>query len=146
MDALFIFAQTRVFSTLLKNLMVGMLSWATIRPAKSKELGPLPSKCMMGQINILEDVRYVSKLKINLISLGALDHSEHTFKIENGKMIVTKGSLVVTKAIKSNGLYVLAGSSDTRSSSLVEHDQNKMITWHLRLGHVSKKGLFECTN
>lgn len=43
---------------------------------------------------ILTDVRYVSELKRNLISLGNLDQLGYTFKAQEEKFTVIKGSLL----------------------------------------------------
>lgn len=96
-----------------------------------------------GVDRLLRNVRYVPKLKRNLISLGTLDADGYSFKSEHGQMKVTKGSLVVMKAIRKNSLYVLQGSTIIGGSANVQAPINKARLWHLRLGHVSQRGLHE---
>lgn len=60
-----------------------------------------------GEDRVLQNVRFVPELKMNLISLGTLETNGCTFKSENGVMKVTRGSLVVMKGIMVNSLYVL---------------------------------------
>ena len=59
----------------------------------------------------LNNVRHILKLKRNLISLGTLDMVGCTIKAENGVLKVYKGSLVVMKGVRVNGLYLLEGIS-----------------------------------
>ena len=93
---------------------------------------------------ILTNVRYIPELKRNLISLGMLYELGLVVKLETGTLKIMKGSLIVMKGIKKNGIYFLLGSimvgpvSTVASSSL-----NTAMLWHKRLGHVSEKGLTE---
>ena len=59
----------------------------------------------------LTDVRHILELKKNLISLGTLDSIGCRFSVEGGVMKVCRGSLVVMKGKKINGLYVLQGDT-----------------------------------
>lgn len=95
---------------------------------------------MMAWKMILQEVRFVPDLKRNLISLGVLDQLGYCFKSENGNPRVTKGSMVVMKGVRMNGMFFLLGSTVIGSVSLVtKTDMAK--TWHLRLGHVSERGM-----
>ena len=55
----------------------------------------------------LKQVKHVPDLKRNLISLGMLDQIGCVVKVQQGIISVVKGSLVLLKEIKKNGLYVL---------------------------------------
>ena len=64
--------------------------------------------------------------------------------MEGGVLKVSKGVLVVIKARKSRSLCVLHGSTLTgyatvSSLSMSDFDITKL--WHMRLGHMSEKGL-----
>ncbi|GJV04765.1 retrotransposon protein, putative, ty1-copia subclass [Tanacetum coccineum] len=48
-----------------------------------------------GSSFVLENVRYIPELKRNLISLGTLDREGYTVKLQNGRVKVIKGSLMV---------------------------------------------------
>ena len=59
-------------------------------------------------------------------------------------MKIMRGSLIVMKGIKKNGIYSLLGSTVIGSSSLVSSpNMNTIMLWHKRLGHISEKGLNE---
>ncbi|KAG9442249.1 hypothetical protein H6P81_018103 [Aristolochia fimbriata] len=97
-----------------------------------------------GVIRTLTDVRYVPDLKRNLISLGTLDSIGCRYSAEGGVMKISRGALTVMKGKKIGTLHVLDGSTVTgsvvvASSSMKESDTTKL--WHMRLGHMSERGL-----
>ena len=100
-------------------------------------------KMFDGMIRKLREVRHVPDLKRNLISLGTQDQVGCSIKVEYGVMKIIRGSIVIMKGNKHNGLYVLQGTVVIRdvsvSSSSMGLDKTPM--WHLRLGHMSKKEL-----
>ena len=97
-----------------------------------------------GVIRIIHGVRHAPKLKRNLISLGMLDNSKYSFNSDNGGIRVAKGGTMVMRGEKKNGLYVLIGSSvPTNAVMTAESDIDKTKLWHLRLAHMSMKGLQE---
>lgn len=53
------------------------------------------------------EVRYVPKLKRNLISLGALDSVGFSIKLDKGFLKVIKETLIVLQGVRENGLYFL---------------------------------------
>lgn len=71
-----------------------------------------------------------------------LDQLGCSIKTENGQIqIIDKGAVVI-KGIRRNGLYVLVGSvPNIRLSASVRNDKTKL--WHMRLGHMSERGLKE---
>ena len=77
-------------------------------------------------------------LKRNLISLGTLDESGYNFKIENGKLTISKGVMVVMKGQKRNDLYILKGNTlKGLVESVLRTETDKTVLWHRRLGHLS---------
>ncbi|WJX64387.1 hypothetical protein P8452_49170 [Trifolium repens] len=68
----------------------------------------------------------------------------YSTRIERGVMRISHGALVIAKGSKMNGLYILEGST-VISNACVTSVENADITklWHLRLGHVSERGLVE---
>ena len=104
-----------------------------------------------GIIRTLKDVRYIPNLKKNLISLGQLDIYGLTHKVERGIMNVMKGSIVVMKTERKNGLFKLLGDTcihgngdesivmAIKSDTTSNKDKTKL--WHSRLGHMGEKGL-----
>ena len=99
-------------------------------------------RLLNGVEKVLTHVRYVPELRRNLISLGMLDELGYVIKLESGSLKVLKGSLVVMKGVKRNGIYSLIGSTVVGSISAVTTINNIML-WHKRLGHVSERGLTE---
>ncbi|KAH9786526.1 hypothetical protein KPL71_010287 [Citrus sinensis] len=107
-------------------------------------IGVIKLKLHDNSILELKQVRHVPDLKRNLISLGMLDQIGCVVKVQQGIMSVVKGSLVLLKGIKKNGLYVLEGTTVTRMVSVSSSfSVDKTRLWHLRLGHMSLRGLKE---
>ncbi|KAH9662167.1 hypothetical protein KPL70_024758 [Citrus sinensis] len=107
-------------------------------------VGSVKIKMFDGTIRSLHEVRHAPRLKRNLISLGMLDSLGYFFKSRSGGLEIRKGTEIVMKGVKENGLYVLQGSSVPvleGVSAVSEEDKTKL--WHLRLGHMSIKGLQE---
>ncbi|KAH9650014.1 hypothetical protein KPL70_026198 [Citrus sinensis] len=97
-----------------------------------------------GTIREVKQVRHVPDLKRNLISLGMLDQVCYSARLEHGKIEIHNGATLVIKGSRKNGVYVLDGEVVTGESSVstkVNMDATRL--WHLRLGHMSIKGLKE---
>lgn len=127
----------------LKEQEEGMVLLGNDKACKIKGIGVIRIRMYDGIDRILKDVRFVPELKRNLISLGTLDSNGYSFKSENGQMKVTKGSLVVMKALRINSLYLLIGNTIVGGTSVAQANFDKTKLWHMRLGHVSEKGLLE---
>ena len=61
----------------------------------------------------LKEVWYISQLKRNLISIGALKELGLEVSIRDGVLKMLKGSTFVLKGIRRNSLYYLKGSTVT---------------------------------
>ena len=106
--------------------------------------GTIRIKMHDGIVRTLTNVRHVPDLKKNLISLGTLEALGCKYTTEGGVMKVSRSALIVMKACRSGSLYILQGTTVTgsvavSSSSLSDSDITKL--WHMRLGHMSEKGL-----
>ena len=122
----------------------GVVLMGNNAPCKTIGIGTVRIRMADGIVRTLTDVRHVPDLKKNLISLGTLDANGCKFSAEGGVLKVSKGALVVMKARKVGSLYVLHGLTVTASvavssSSMSDSDVTKL--WHMRLGHMSEKGL-----
>ena len=88
----------------------------------------------------LQDVQHVPDLRLNMISLYALDLVRYRKKIGDGKWKLTKGSLMVAK----DTLYSMLCKNKVK---LIRDGLNAVemmlcqISWHRRLAHLSEKGL-----
>ena len=59
-------------------------------------------------------------------------------------MKVTKGAMVVMKGqINSKNIYKLLGSIVVGGIASVESESDYTILWHMRLGHMSERGMLE---
>ncbi|KAI5328285.1 hypothetical protein L3X38_027682 [Prunus dulcis] len=106
-----------------------------------KSIGSIKVKMHDGFVRLLGMVRYIPKLSKNLISLGTLDKNSYTFKANGGKLIISKGSLVIIKPkIQPNCLYRLCGTVVTGGAvvSTSKDLEDETQLWHLRLGHMSE--------
>ncbi|KAL5567385.1 hypothetical protein UlMin_030549 [Ulmus minor] len=94
-------------------------------------------KMFDGMVRTLRDFRFILELKKNLIS--QLDNSGLTYKAEGGILKVTKGSMVVIKVERKNGLYEMLGKTcvtqGSGGMSLVAEKDNTIL-WHRRLRHM----------
>ncbi|KAG8362995.1 hypothetical protein BUALT_BualtUnG0016000 [Buddleja alternifolia] len=111
------------------------------KSCKVQGIGSVRIKMFNGIEKVLKQVRYIPELKRNLISLGMLDDLGYSMKLESGTLKVVKGSMVIMKGIRRNGIYSLIGCTVIGSISSVESDRT--VLWHRRLSHVSERGLVE---
>ena len=61
----------------------------------------------------LQDVRYISGLRKNLISVGQLDCAGYAAKFGKHSWKIVKGAMVVARGMKSGTLYTTAGCINT---------------------------------
>ena len=102
-------------------------------------------KMFDGVTRDLHQVRYVPELKRNLISLGMVDQLGSTIKAENGEIQVLDQGKIIMKWVRKNGLYILVGSSLVHGIlASVTRDKTKL--WHMRLAHISERGLRKLSN
>ena len=97
-----------------------------------------------GVVRTLVEVRHVSHLKKNLISLSTLDAIGYRYSSEGGVLKVSKGTLVVLKGQLLHDIYTLMGITcisevAAATTPMVVEDITKL--WHMKLGHMSQKGL-----
>jgi len=68
----------------------------------------------------LKHVRYVPKIKTNLISVGVLEIQGLEFTGRDGVFKLFKGFMVVLKGVRCNNLYYLKGNTVTRQLQLIQ--------------------------
>jgi hypothetical protein len=79
-----------------------------------------------------------------MILLGTLDSNNYSYKSEGRVMKVTKGAMVVMKGQKnSKNIYKLLESTVIGGIASVESDSDCIVLWHIRLGHMSERGMLE---
>ena len=107
-------------------------------------IGTVAINMFDGMTRTLKEVRHAPDLKRNLIYLRTLDESGYNFKVEIGKLTISKGTIIVMKGQKRNGLYILEGHTlKGLVGSVLRIETNKTILWHRRLDHLSDRGLKE---
>ncbi|KAJ4715440.1 Retrovirus-related Pol polyprotein from transposon TNT 1-94 [Melia azedarach] len=107
-------------------------------------IGSIKIRTHDGKFCTLNDVRHVPLMTKNLISLSMLDNKGFSFQGEGGVLHVCKGSNVVLKGVKRGTLYFLQGSTLSSSVAVAssEIDKDNMTKlWHMRLGHMSARGM-----
>ncbi|GKB78199.1 retrotransposon protein, putative, ty1-copia subclass [Tanacetum coccineum] len=74
-----------------------------------------------------------------------LDREGYTVKLQNGRVKVIKGSLMVfSGTMKGNCVYYLDGWAESGEASVgIQEKESFAQVWHKRLGHISEAGLHE---
>ena len=86
----------------------------------------------------MEDVRYIPRIKKNLISVGELDRTGYAVEFGKGSWKIVKGAMVVARGTKSRTLCTTAGYINIDT---VAEGASGSCLWHNRLGHMSTKGM-----
>ncbi|KAJ4712638.1 Retrovirus-related Pol polyprotein from transposon TNT 1-94 [Melia azedarach] len=122
----------------------GNISMANSSICKAVGIGSIKIRTHDGKFCTLNNVRHVPLMTKNLISLSMLDNKGFSFQGEGGVLHVCKGSNVVLKGVKRGTLYFLQGSTLSGSVAVAssEIDKDNMTKlWHMRLGHMSARGM-----
>ena len=100
-------------------------------------------KMFDGVVTKLQGVRYMLALKRSLVFLSTLDDKRCDYTSQGGALKVPCGALVIMKAIHEGNMYKLIGETvqSGASHTTVEADTDDTKLWHMRLGHMSEKGL-----
>ncbi|KAL4582349.1 hypothetical protein LXL04_006896 [Taraxacum kok-saghyz] len=97
-------------------------------------------KTKVGCTLVLKDVRHVPDLRMNLISVGALDRQGYDNQFGDGTWKLLKGVLVVARGQLYGTLYKTHAKLLQPSLNAVKEETSPNL-WHKRLGHMSVKGL-----
>ena len=129
-----------------KELDGGTVLMGNDASCKTVGIGTIKIRMHDGIVRILEDVRYVPELRKNLISLGCLDAIGCKITLNGGELKVAKGAMIIMKGQKFNCLYRLQGSTIIGGAAVSFQSIDKQsytILWHMRLDHISEKGISE---
>ncbi|KAI5338940.1 PREDICTED: Retrovirus-related Pol poly from transposon [Prunus dulcis] len=89
------------------------------------DMGTVKINTQDGVVRSLSEVRHVPKLRRNLISLGALDREGYSYKAKEGMLLVTRGSVVISRGkIQPNNVYQHLGGI---IASRTENSTNEVI-------------------
>ena len=80
-------------------------------------------------------------MRKNLLSLGALEAQGFRFSGGDGILKVSKGSMTVLKGERVANLYRMKGSIIAGDASVSTEKEDTTRLWHMRLGHISERGL-----
>ena len=128
----------------LTELDGGVVHLVDNQPCKIAGISSISLKNHDGSTRVLTDVRYISKLEKNLISLGTLESRGFAIIMKNGTLKVVSGALVMMKGIRRNNLYLYQGSTlvgTIVAVSEVDKVAEMSRLWHMRLGHAGEKSL-----
>ena len=111
-------------------------------PCTIEGMGTVRIKMDDGIVRELKEVRYVPKLKRNLISVGTLEASGMVISVRDSDLRMIKGSMVVMKGVRQGNLYYLKGSTitdqvETSSSS----DVGGPDVWQGKVGQEEEESL-----
>ncbi|GKG01856.1 zinc finger, CCHC-type containing protein, partial [Tanacetum coccineum] len=104
-----------------------------------------------GSSFVLDNVRYVLKLRLNLISLGTLEKDGFTVNMQSGKIKVIKGSLMVPSGTRrANCVYTLDGQAVTRKTLKGRKKLGEyQIGWKIKTGNIlnffNQRSTQQCT-
>ena len=87
------------------------------------------------------NVHHVPDLRKNLLSLGVLKAKGYKFSGTDKGIKVTKGSLMILKGEQATNLYKMLGSIIVGDASIITEKEDTTRLWHMRLGHMSERGL-----
>jgi len=109
---------------------------------KVEGTGTVRIKMFDGMVRKLKEVRYISQVKKNLISIGTLKVLSHGVSISDNVLKMTRGSMVVLKGVQRNNLYYLIGRTVTgRVVTSISSGDVYTQVWYMRLGHIGEKSL-----
>ena len=107
-------------------------------------VGSVKIKVYGGTVKVLNNVRYVPKLKRNLLSTGTLDRLGFDHAGGKGKTRFYKDGKLALQGTLSGSLYLLDGETVVAGESnnvQVKKSSDETDLWHRRLGHMSLKNL-----
>ncbi|GJY04818.1 zinc finger, CCHC-type containing protein [Tanacetum coccineum] len=113
--------------------------------------GKVQVQMMDGSSFVFDNVRYVPKLRRNLISLGTLEKEVFTVKMQSGKIKVIKGSLMALSGTRrANCVYTLDGQAVTRKTLKGGKQLGEYQTrWKIKTGNVldscNQRSTQQCT-
>ena len=90
---------------------------------------------------ILTDVKFMPTMGRNLISYGCLEKAGCTYEGSDYKVKFFKNGVEILTGKYADGLYYLDGTVLKGESHSAVSKVTTTWKWHLRLGHISQKGL-----
>ncbi|KAL6130850.1 hypothetical protein ACLB2K_069228 [Fragaria x ananassa] len=111
-------------------------------PCRILGIGSVKIRMHDGVVRKPENVKYIPKLRKNLISLGTLDKVRYRYSSKEGRLKVIKGSLVVMKGdIQPNNVYKLQGTTIIGGVAMSAEVNDKTEQWQQGLRRMSQRGM-----
>jgi len=106
-------------------------------------IGTVQIKTCDGVVRTLPKVCHIRDMTRHLISLGTFETNGCRITMENGVLKVIKGAIVLMKGPREESLYILQETTVTGAAAVctTPADVDVMRLWHMRLGHMSEKGM-----
>ena len=117
----------------------GIVRMGNTGVCKIDGIGDICLETSVGCKLFLRNVRHVPDIRLNLISTGVLDNEGYVTHFGEGKCKLTKGSMVIARAKKISTLYRMPAKLCKGEVNVIEDSSTQL--WHMRLGHLSEKGL-----
>ncbi|KAL1192839.1 Retrovirus-related Pol polyprotein from transposon TNT 1-94 [Cardamine amara subsp. amara] len=111
---------------------------------EDKGIGSININACGGTVKTLNNVRYIPKLKRNLISTSTLDKLGFDNAGGKGKTRFYKNGKMGLQGTLFGSLYLLDGETVVGHSNMSvtgKSAKDEMVLWHRRLGHMSMKNL-----
>ena len=93
--------------TTLEQTSSGLVYMDNYNSCRTEGISTIYLRLHDGTLRDLKEVRYIPKMKTNIISLGALKSSGFIITLKNGELKVSLRNLVVMKGIRRKNLYFL---------------------------------------
>ncbi|KAH9718108.1 hypothetical protein KPL71_022089 [Citrus sinensis] len=123
-----------------RNLESGAVVMGNDQPCRTMGIGTIRLKMFDGMVRELKEVRFVTALKKNLISVGALEAKCYKVTIKDGIMKFTHGAMVILQWVRRHNLYYLKGGTIDEANVVEAHSDTTKL-WHVQLGHAGEKSL-----
>ena len=118
------------------------MSFGNRHTCQIEEISTIRIKLFDEMIREMKDVRYVTQLQKNLISVGTLKMQGLRGTLGEGVLKISSSLLAVMKSVRRNNLYYLKGSAVTENLSPSEHlKDDSTRLWQMRFRYTGEKSL-----
>ena len=123
-----------------KPLNVGVVLMGNDAQCNVVGIDTIRIKTLDGIVRTLSNVQHIPDLKRNRISFGTVEANGCKYSAEGGVLKISKGAIILKKGERRGSLYILEGSTVTRSAVVsTSSTEDHTHLWHARLGHMSEK-------
>lgn len=106
------------------------------KASKVHGIGTVRLKMFNHREFLLHNLRYVPKLKWDLLSVSMFDDLRYCTRFKHGVLKISHGEVIIAKGYKTYRLYILEGFNVVVNSSSASEDfHEKKTLWDLRSRH-----------